>query len=137
MANFSRQPRDELIRRLREQGWSLRRIAAHPDVELSVGMVHAILHRDDEDPDDELDDDDGEDEPPEPAELPEDEDDETYERRYVAELISELHLEDRSPNRLTLRRLRYVSAELTAEQSRQVAAAFDAARRAANGPIPV
>lgn len=56
MANYIR---DESIRRLHEQGLSLRKIAAHPDVvaangghKLSVGAVHAIVHANDQ-PDDE------------------------------------------------------------------------------------
>jgi hypothetical protein len=47
VANYSPEPRNELIRRLRAQGWSLRRIAADPRVRLSVGGVHAIVNADD------------------------------------------------------------------------------------------
>ncbi len=80
MANYSRGPRDELIRRLRSQGWSIRRIASHPDVQLSVGAVHAVVMADRvaqpvaEDDDDEW-------EPP----VVDDEAD----RRYVAGLVDE------------------------------------------------
>jgi hypothetical protein len=52
MANYTREPRNDLIRKLRGQGWSLRRIGAHPKVRLSVGAVHAVLHADDADVDD-------------------------------------------------------------------------------------
>ena len=44
MPNFKRGPRNDLIRQLRERGWSMRRIARHPDVDLSVAMVHLILN---------------------------------------------------------------------------------------------
>ncbi len=95
MANYSRQPRDELVRQLREQGWSFRRIAAHPKVMLSVGAVHAIVHRDD------VEDDDLDDEPePEPSEPPP-----GSHAAQLAKMMGELYLEDGTPNKLTLYRL--------------------------------
>jgi hypothetical protein len=60
MVSYFRGPRDELIRRLRAQGLSLRAIAVHPDVvaanmgqKLSVGAVHGIVHAADRSDDDE------------------------------------------------------------------------------------
>jgi hypothetical protein len=41
---FGRSERDALIRKLRDAGWSLRRIGRHEDVQLSAAAVHAILH---------------------------------------------------------------------------------------------
>lgn len=43
----TRRPRNDLIRALRGQGWSYRRIAAHPKVGLSAAGVHAVVHGDD------------------------------------------------------------------------------------------
>jgi hypothetical protein len=124
MANYSREPRNELIRRLREQGWSFRRIGAHPKVQLSAGMVHAIIHADDADDD--------------ADELGPSADDAFHAVSAVgsgddgtitdAELLDELYLPDGRPNGLTFFRLRHGDGhELTPAQVVMVRAAVDAA----------
>jgi hypothetical protein len=50
VVTFGREERDELVRKLRGQGLSIRRIAKHPGVRLSPAMVHAILKAEADEP---------------------------------------------------------------------------------------